>query len=101
MDGADAKRAGAPLASRPFPLIRLTRRALAADLRHVLGGGALLALHDFELNALAFGKRLEALALDRRVMHEAILLAVLGRDESKALRVVESFHGTGRTHSCS
>ncbi len=36
-----------------------------------------------------------ALCLDRGVVHEAVLLAVLGRDETKALRVVEPLHDSG------
>src|SRR5687768_8503143 len=71
----------------------------AAQLRDVLGGRTLLALHDVELDALAFGEGLEATALDGRVVDEAVLLAVLGRDETKALRVIEPLHFAGRTHS--
>src|ERR671937_554339 len=70
----------------------------AAELLDVLGGRALLALHDVELHALALGERLEPRALDGRVMHEAVLLAVVARDEAEALRVVEPLHGAGRTH---
>jgi hypothetical protein len=32
------------------------------------------------------------------MVHEAILLAVLGRDEAETLLIVEPLHGTGRTH---
>src|SRR5689334_3352961 len=71
---------------------------LATHAGHVLGSGALLALHDVELHALAFAERLEARALNGRMMHEAILLAVLRRDEAKALLIVEPLYGTGRTH---
>src|SRR5258708_15014001 len=67
------------------------------ELDDVLRRRALLALHDVELDALAFGERLEALRLDSGVMHEAVLLAVFGRDETKPLRVVEPLHGTGDT----
>jgi len=72
---------------------------LLADLRYVLGRGALLTLHDLELDALAFGESLEARSANRRVMNEAILRSILRRDESKALRVVEPLYSTGRTHS--
>src|SRR5438876_1461536 len=65
------------------------------ELHDVLRRRALLGLHDLELHALAFGQRLESLSLNRGVMYEAILAAVFGRDESKALGVVEPLHGTG------
>jgi hypothetical protein len=65
------------------------------ELHDVLRRRALLGLHDFELDALAFGQRLEPLSRDRGVMHEAVLAAVLGRDKTKALSVVEPLHGTG------
>src|SRR5438034_8084163 len=52
------------------------------ELDDVLRRRALLALHDFELDALALGEGLEALRLDCGVMHEAVLLAVFGRDET-------------------
>ena len=76
-----------------------SRGGLAAvGLRHVLGGGTLLALHDVELHRLTLGEGLEARALDGRVVNEAVLLTVVGRDETKALRVVEPLHFAGRTH---
>src|SRR5213075_663249 len=71
---------------------------LGAELGDVLGGGTLLALHDVELDALAFGRRLEAAALNGGVMNEAILLSVLGGDETKSLGVVEPLHFSGGTH---
>ena len=52
----------------------------------------LLALDDVELNTLTLRQGFEALALDRGVVDEAILLSVLGRDETEALRVVEPLH---------
>ena len=66
-------------------LLRPTSTAGAALLlppesRHVLGRRALLARHDVELYALTFGQALESLALNRRMMHEAVLLTVLGLD---------------------
>src|SRR6266436_5783928 len=67
------------------------------QLDDVLRRRALLALHDFELDPLAFGQGLEALFLNCGVMHEAVLLAVLGRDEAEPLRIVEPLHGTGDT----
>src|SRR6266536_2757842 len=74
----------------------MTRQPL--ELGDVLSGRALLALHDVELDALAFGERLVAAALDGRMMNEAILLTILGRDEAKALRIVEPLYRAGRTH---
>src|SRR5882672_347624 len=67
------------------------------ELDDVLRRRALLALHDFELDALALREGLKALRLEWGVMHEAVLLAVLGRDETEPLRVVEPLHGTGDT----
>src|SRR5581483_1898492 len=63
-----------------------------------LGGGALLTLHDVELDLLPFGKGLESLCLDGRMMHEAILRAVRRRDEPEPLLVVEPLDGAGGTH---
>src|SRR5688500_12472941 len=40
---------------------------------HVLRGRAFLALHDVELHALTFVQRLEAAALDRRMVDEQVL----------------------------
>ena len=74
----------------------MTRQPL--ELGDVLSGRALLTLHDVELDALAFGERLVAVALDGRMMNEAILLTILGRDEAKALRIVEPLYRAGRTH---
>src|SRR6185503_3045001 len=83
--------------ARPFgrALVVLWNRELAADLRYVLGRGALGALDDVEFDALAFGEGAEAAALDRRMVDEAILLTTLGRDEAEALRVIEPLHGAG------
>src|ERR1700733_1951219 len=78
----------------PTPL----RKGSASDLGDVLGGGALLALHDVELDPLAFSERLEAAALNGGVVNEAILLPVLRRDEAEALGVVEPLHRAGSTH---
>jgi len=71
---------------------------LAPDLRDVLGRGALGALDDVELNALAFSEGAETAALDRRVVNEAVLLTALWGDETKALRVVEPLYSAGGTH---
>src|SRR5687767_12866252 len=45
-------------------LIALFLRVGSTNLRHVLRGGTLLALHDVELDLLALGERLEAAAID-------------------------------------
>src|SRR5437867_11838520 len=65
------------------------------ELHDVLRRRALLALHDVELDPLALSQRLEALCLDRGVVNEAVLLPVLGCDETETLRVVEPLHDTG------
>src|SRR6266516_1186614 len=48
----------------------------------------------------ALGERAEAVALDARVMHEQILLSVVGRDEAEALVVAEPLDRSG-CHSSS
>src|SRR3989449_8636768 len=69
------------------PFVFAVGRAACLELHDVLRRRTLLSLHDVELDPLALGERLEPLCLDRGVVHEAVLLAVLGRDETKALRV--------------
>src|ERR1044071_1788509 len=83
--------------ANPLPWRERLARS-TTQLGHVLRGGSLLSLHDLELDALAFGEGLESAALNGGVVHEAILLTVLGRDEAEALRVVEPLHGASRTH---
>src|SRR5690242_16873620 len=82
-----------PLASAPLPASDgrggEPRRSSLAELRHVFGGRALLALDDVELDTLAFGQGLEARPLNGRMMNEAVLLSVLGSDEAEPLAVVE------------
>src|SRR6266702_274070 len=75
--------------------VRVAGTAGGLELDDVLRRRALLTLHDVELDALALGQGLEALRLDRGVMHEAVLFAVLGRDEAEAFRVVEPLYDTG------
>src|SRR5687768_2393446 len=70
----------------------------SVDLGDVLRRRALLALDDVELDTLALRERAETAALDGRVVDEAILAAVLRRDEAEALLVVEPLHGAGGTH---
>src|SRR5688572_29353168 len=57
-------------------------------------GRALLALRDVDGGLLVLLPRPEAGRLDRAVMGKEILAAVIRRDESEALRVVEPLHGT-------
>ena len=90
MNGSTARRQSAPAREATDPLNDPTC--------HVLGRRTLLTLYDIELHALAFGERLEAIALNGRVMNEAILLSVLGRDKAETLRIVEPLDGASRTH---
>jgi len=66
----------------------------AGCLHHVLRGRALLTLHELELDAVALGKRLEALALNRRMVDEYVALAIVANDEAEALLVAEPLHGS-------
>src|SRR5438045_861347 len=59
-------------------------------------GRTLLALRHVEGDLLALFERLVAVHLDRAVMGEQILAAVIRRDESEALGVVEPLHGACR-----
>src|SRR5207237_9528948 len=58
----------------------------------VCRGRALLPLRDVERDLLALFQGFEARALDRAVLGEQILPAVIRRDESEALGVVEPLH---------
>src|SRR5439155_22443339 len=58
----------------------------------VCRGRALLPLRDVERDFLALFQGFEARALNRAVMGEQILPAVIRRDESEALGVVEPLH---------
>lgn len=64
----------------------------------VLGRGAFGTLDDVELDAGSLGESLETLGLDRAVMNEAILAAVLRRDESETLLIVEPLYSSCSTH---
>src|ERR1043166_8734386 len=68
-------------------------------LRHVRRLRSFLALHDFELDAIAFGQGLEAGPLNRAEMHEHIRSA-LPRNKTVPLRVVEPLHGASETSHC-
>src|SRR5687767_9032101 len=70
-------------------MVRDSYRCLRlADVRRL---EALRATDDVELEPLAFGQRLEAIALDRGVVDEYVLATLL-LDESKSLRLVEPLH---------
>src|ERR671919_2726059 len=56
--------------------------------------GALLTLALFELDLRTLGQALEAVTGNARVVHEEILATALGGDETVALRVVETLHGS-------
>src|SRR4029078_7084066 len=60
----------------------------------VRGGRTLGALGHVERDPLRFREGLVAVHLDRAVVREQILPAVIRRDESEALRVVEPLNGT-------
>src|SRR4051812_37956392 len=78
--------------SRPKPAFSLVRDCLEGlDVRR---GGALLALRRVVRDLLAILQRFVAGALNRAVMAEQILAAVVRRDESEAFGVVEPLHGT-------
>jgi len=65
---------------------RLALRADSLQRLDVRGGRALLALRHVERDLLAVLQRFEARALNRAVMREQILAAVIRRDESETLR---------------
>jgi hypothetical protein len=60
---------------------------------HVCGLQALWALFNFEFNLLALGQGVEALALDRGVMNENVLLTFT-RDKAIPLAIVEPLDGS-------
>jgi hypothetical protein len=69
-----------------------------AEPNDILGRRTLLTLHDIELHLLALGQRPESLSLDGTVVHEAVLAAILRRDETEALLVIEPLDRPGGTH---
>src|ERR1700712_3530483 len=62
---------------------------------NVRGLQALLALLDFEFDALVFQQSLEAIALDVTEVSEQVSAARVLSDEAEALALVEPLHGTG------
>src|SRR5262249_46513602 len=73
---------------------RVDRATVSADRANVLRLEPLRAPLDFELHRLTLGQGGEPLRLDRGVMAEDVLTAVILLDEAKALRLVEPLHGT-------
>src|SRR3954451_11246847 len=58
--------------------------------------GALVARLLLVLDLGVLGQRLEALAVDARIVHEQVAVTLVGGDEPEALLVVEPLHGPGR-----
>src|ERR1700681_2930831 len=90
---------GAPPERRPADRRRSRRVNSGTNFRYVLSRRTFLSLHDVELHHVALSERFEAAALDGAVVHEAVLLPIVGRDEAEPLRVIEPLHLAGRTHS--
>src|SRR4051794_35009978 len=65
-----------------------------SDLLDVRCSRALLTLLLVVAHLRALSKRLEAAALDRRVMNEEVLTAFIRSDEAEALVVVEPLNGS-------
>src|SRR5919201_4756335 len=68
---------------------------LGSHQRHVRRFGTLCSLTNFELDLSALGEGLVALARNRRMVDEDVLLALGRSDEAVALRVVEPLDGSG------
>src|SRR5262245_15542608 len=62
-----------------------SKSSRCSDLDDVLRRRTLLTLNDVEFDAVTLGKRLEAVALDGRVVDEAVLAATVGGDKAEAL----------------
>ena len=91
----EAKRAGIVGKKKsPSNAGTLLTEAGRSDLLNVGGLRTLLSLNDFELDLIAFGERLEAVAGDGAEVDENIG-STLTRDETEAFRVVEPLHGAG------
>jgi predicted AlkP superfamily pyrophosphatase or phosphodiesterase len=69
----------------------------SVDLDHVLRLRTPTFLGQIELDHVALFQRTEAIGLNLREVNERIPGAVIERDESEALVVVEPFHGSRRT----
>src|SRR5687767_10272335 len=75
-------------------------KAQSLDLGDVFRRRSLLTLHHVEFHPVPLGEGLEAVALDRRIVDEAILAAAVRGDEAEALRIVEPLHYALGTHHC-
>ena len=93
--GVGKKQKGRFVENRPFAQLQDVLQGL-----DVLGLPALRALDYVELDALAFLKRTEAVALDGGVMHEDVV-AILTADKSEALGIVKPFYCSLFHYSCS
>src|SRR3954462_2906728 len=80
-------------ASRAFHASGRKPAEAVSDGTDLAGRRTFLALGLFELDLLAFLQRLESGALDVGVVREEVLAAVIRRDESKTLRIVEPLDG--------
>ena len=67
------------------------RRCL--DLGDLGSGGAFFALLDGELNTITLGQGSETAGQDGAVVHEDIIGAGIGGNETKALLIAEPLHG--------
>jgi hypothetical protein len=70
---------------------RMRERSGGLDIGGLL---ALRALHDLEAHLLAFLEGLETLHVDGREVCEQILATFVGRNEAKALRIIEPLDNT-------
>jgi hypothetical protein len=68
------------------------------DDRQVLRGRTFLSVHDVEFDSSSLVEALEALSLDRTVVAEDILLAIITGEEAEALFVIEPFDCTNYSH---
>src|SRR3990167_1191503 len=75
--------------------VSLWARSLALQRADVRGLQALLALLDFEFDALVFRQRLEAVALNVTEVGEQVGAAGVLSNEAVAFALVEPLHGTG------
>jgi hypothetical protein len=83
--------------SRAPNILKISRGSRSAPVSGSLYVGGLLALGslgDLETHLLAFLQRLEAVHLNCRKMRKQIFAAVIGRDETVALCIVEPLNRT-------
>jgi hypothetical protein len=87
---------GADVSAERFLLHWYLRRhgTGSGHLRYISRLRPLLPLYDLELYLIAFGKRLEAAALNRAVVNEDVRPTLTG-NEPEPFRVVEPLHGAG------